>query len=363
MAGFERCVQYTGERKVQLQVDDRPGEAAQRHSFTYGQVFQPGDEQSTLYQYTAAPMVESLLGGFNSAIIAYGQTGSGKTFTMMGDERQPGNRDTQGIMPRLVGDLFREIRPIQESGVQISVSASYVELYLERVRDLLRPVAAGTTTANGFGCTRREGGFSFSGSTVTAEALGISGSTTNGINIHDCTHVPVASTAEVMAILHQGTSARATAATNSNAVSSRSHAILVLTIAQRTGRGTKSSQLYCVDLAGSERQKKTGADALRLDEANRINTSLLALGNVINALAENSRLNKKKKHKGKKKLAATEGVFVPYRDSKLTRILQNALGGNSRTVVVCCCSPGPSSARETLSTLRFGDRASSICNR
>ena len=354
--GCSTCARFEGTDAVSLELHDK--ESPLQHTFRFSQVFQPDDDQRAIYEQSAAPLVDGLLEGLNAAVIAYGQTGSGKTHTMMGGD----DAESAGIMPRLVTDVFREVHVRTLAGENISVTCSYIELYMERVRDLLRPVLG--STAGGH-VSRDSWGDTMMGS---EDNLGITGGAGGaGLHVADATQVPVHSTGEVLAILRQGGRARATAATNSNATSSRSHALLVLTLTNRSGAGTKTSQLYCVDLAGSERQKKTGADAVRLDEANTINTSLLALGNVINSLAEQhkeeKRLKKlrKKGKKGKKK-ALLPVSYIPYRDSKLTRILQNALGGNSRTMVVCCCSPAPSSARETLSTLRFGDRASTIRN-
>ena len=341
------CVNYkdgVGKFTVETPAEGNMGQALQ-YPFDFAHAFRPEDDQRLVYEQTAMPIVSGLVDGLNAAVLAYGQTGSGKTYTMMGAEPDatiigdPHDDPGVGIVPRLISDVFREIRERTQTGdrTQVSISCSFIELYMEKVRCLLQPAGGGA----GWERPGTAGGYS-------SQNLGISRSDNGALLIESATQVPVQSAEEVMGVLRQGNSARATAATLSNERSSRSHAILVLTLTQRAeDGGTMTSQLYCVDLAGSERQKKTGTENERLAEANKINTSLLSLGKVINMLPEKR---------------SNPGLYIPYRDSKLTRILKNALGGNSRTLVVCCCSPSSDSAQETLSTLRFGGRASCIEN-
>jgi hypothetical protein len=379
-----------GERAVRLTVPGGANLAGHSlfvdHSFRFQHVFPPSCTQEQVYETAAEPMVEGLLAGYNAAIVAYGQTGAGKSYTMLGEEgsREPG---AAGVMPRLLDGLFHEIerRKRENPNLEFAVSASFVEVYMERVRDLL--------SEGDEPCQLNIGGGH------------------DGVWVAEATQHPVRTPADVIKVLRLGEVARVTGATSSNAVSSRSHAMFVCTISSTEGSGTTSAQLYCVDLAGSERVGKAETWGLRLDEAKKINQSLLALGNVIAALAEQTRRRRKRRKRPSSSSASTEpgsdggdsggedsedseegceepdtprkklparkkkvsrkkkvggkkkpAGHVPYRDSKLTRMLQHCFGGNSRTVVICCCSPAAAHVEETLSTLRFGDRAATIQN-
>ncbi len=296
------------------------------HSFRFRAVFEPMESQETVYERVGRPLVDSVMEGFNAAVIAYGQTGSGKTYTMIGDERDPTQPEGFGMIPRLTNDIFERIESRKEAAIQDVVRCSYIEIYMERVRDLLS--APGTQSSQDLPLreSRRHGGLWVAGAT----------------------EVPVSSWEDVAAILARGNLARVTAATQSNENSSRSHAIFIFAIATNDLRAmlTTTSQLYAVDLAGSENVRKSEVEGLQMEEAKKINTSLLALGQVVYALTQGSQ----------------SGRHVPYRDSKLTRILQNTFGGNSRTAMVINTSPAEENYRETLSSLRFGDRTQSVRN-
>lgn len=296
------------------------------HSFHFRAVFRPMDSQAVVYERVGRPLVDSVMEGFNAAVIAYGQTGSGKTYTMIGDEHDPTDPAGFGMIPRLTNDIFERIESRKEAQVVDVVRCSYIEVYMERVRDLLS--APGTQSSQDLPLreSRRHGGLWVAGAT----------------------EVPVSSWEDVAAILARGNLARVTAATQSNENSSRSHAIFIFAVATNDMRAmlTTTSQLYAVDLAGSENVRKSEVEGLQMDEAKKINTSLLALGQVVYALTQGSQ----------------SGRHVPYRDSKLTRILQNTFGGNSRTAMVIATSPAEENYRETLSSLRFGDRTQSVRN-
>ena len=296
------------------------------HSFRFRAVFEPMDSQAFVYERVGRPLVDSVMEGFNAAVIAYGQTGSGKTYTMIGDEHDPTEPEGFGMIPRLTKDIFERIESRKEAQVVDVVRCSYIEIYMERVRDLLS--APGTQSSQDLPLreSRRHGGLWVAGAT----------------------EVPVSSWKDVKAILARGNLARVTAATQSNENSSRSHAIFIFAIATNDLRAmlTTTSQLYAVDLAGSENVRKSDVEGLQMEEAKKINTSLLALGQVVYALTQGSQ----------------SGRHVPYRDSKLTRILQNTFGGNSRTAMVINTSPAEENYRETLSSLRFGDRTQSVRN-
>ena len=304
----------------------RRGGRQKLHSFRFRAVFKQRDTQELVYERVGRPLVDSVMEGYNAAVIAYGQTGSGKTYTMIGDEHEPTEPEGFGMIPRLTHDIFERIETRKQSQVVDVVRCSYIEIYMERVRDLLS--AAGTQSSQDLPLRddKRRGGLWVAGAT----------------------EVPVSGWSDVAAILAKGNLARMTAATQSNENSSRSHAIFIFAIATNDLRAmlTTTSQLYAVDLAGSENVRKSEVEGLQMEEAKKINTSLLALGQVVYALTQGSQ----------------SGRHVPYRDSKLTRILQNTFGGNSRTAMIINSSPAEENYRETLSSLRFGDRTQAVRN-
>lgn len=284
--------------------------------YTFDRVFDTNTAQSEVYQYAAEPFVPEVMAGFNATIFAYGQTGSGKTWTMMGN---PKSEATKGIIPRLVGSIFQGIEEA-DSSLEFTMKLSYVEIYMEKIRDLL---AADKTNLK-----IRE--------------------SNKGVWIEDATEEFVADYEHVMETMLIGQNNRAIASTNMNMESSRSHSVFILTLGQthkETG-SNKKSKLVLVDLAGSEKVGKTGAEGHTLNEAKHINKSLSALGNVINALTKSG-----------------GSSHIPYRDSKLTRLLSDSLGGNSKTCLIITCSPSSCNLEETLSTCRFGNRAKNIKNK
>lgn len=227
--------------------------------------------------------------------------------------------ELKGIIPRMINTVFEGVMKADEN-IEFLVKASYLEIYMEHIRDLLD---------------------------VRRDNLKIREDKQKGIWVEGATEVYVSKEQDVLDIIRTGQSNRAIAFTKMNAESSRSHSIFVLNISQKNLKdgSSKSGKLYLVDLAGSEKVGKTGAQGTTLDEAKMINKSLSALGNVINALTDG------------------KSGHIPYRDSKLTRILQESLGGNSRTTLIINCSPSSYNEAETLSTLRFGNRAKSIKNK
>ncbi|CAO3625301.1 unnamed protein product [Cunninghamella echinulata] len=286
-------------------------------NFAFDKVFGMNTPQKDVFDYSIKTIVDDVTAGYNGTVFAYGQTGSGKTFTMMGADID--NEETKGIIPRIVGQIFDSIMAAP-SNLEFTVKVSYMEIYMEKVRDLLNP---------------------------SHDNLPIHEDKSKGVYVKDLLEVYVGSSEEVYEVMRRGSNNRVVAYTNMNAESSRSHSIVVITITQKnvdTG-AAKSGKLYLVDLAGSEKVGKTGASGQTLEEAKKINKSLTALGMVINALTDG------------------KSSHVPYRDSKLTRILQESLGGNSRTTLIINCSPSSYNEAETLSTLRFGMRAKSIKNK
>nr|XP_019529200.2 chromosome-associated kinesin KIF4-like [Aedes albopictus] len=288
--------------------------------FTFNHVFNPDSCQREVYERSVKSIVEKLLEGFNVTILAYGQTGSGKTYTM-GTSFEGKYDDSQGIIPRTMMDLFDKIEYCEE--FQSVVTCSFVELYQENVYDLL-------SYRNRF-----------------EKMVGIREDAT-GVIIPGLTEVPVNNAEEALRWMIQGASARAVAPTSMNKDSNRSHTMFTLTVRRiKHHQIVTMSKLHLVDLAGSERSKKTRAVGDRLRESIQINKGLLALGNVIAALGSNQN---------------TKG-YISYRDSKLTRLLQNSLGGNSITLMIACVSPADYNVDETLSTLRYADRALRIRNK
>ncbi|ROL43013.1 Kinesin-like protein KIF13B [Anabarilius grahami] len=280
--------------------------------------------QDVVFQCLGVSLLDSAFLGYNACIFAYGQTGSGKSYTMMGTAEQP------GLTPRLCSSLFERTVQEQREGESFTVEVSYMEIYNEKVRDLLDPKGS-------------------------RQALKVREHNVLGPYVDGLSRLAVTSYKDIESLMSEGNKSRTVAATNMNEESSRSHAVfnIVLTHTLRdlkTGTsGEKVSKLSLVDLAGSERADKTGAGGERLKEGSNINRSLTTLGLVISALAEQGAGKNKSK-------------FVPYRDSVLTWLLKDSLGGNSRTAMVATVSPAADNYDETLSTLRYADRAKSIIN-
>ncbi|XP_020495567.1 kinesin-like protein KIF3C [Labrus bergylta] len=290
-------------------------------TFTFDAVYDANSKQRDLYDESVRPLIDSVLDGFNGTIFAYGQTGTGKTYTMQGAWLDPEKR---GVIPNAFDHIFTHISRSQ-SDRQYLVRASYLEIYLEEVRDLLDPNHG------------------------SARALELRESPDSGVYVRDLTSCVCKSIKEIEEVMNVGNQARAVGATDMNEHSSRSHALFLITVecSQPGPDGRKHirvGRLNLVDLAGSERQAKTGVQGERLKEAAKINLSLSALGNVISALADG------------------RSGHVPYRDSKLTRLLQDSLGGNAKTVMVATLGPSSQHYDETLTTLRYANRAKNIQN-
>ncbi|XP_036071947.1 kinesin heavy chain isoform X3 [Oryzias melastigma] len=283
--------------------------------YVFDRVLPPNTSQEQVYDQCAKQIVKDVLGGYNGTIFAYGQTSSGKTHTMEGKLHDP---QLMGIIPRIAHDIFDHIYSMDEN-LEFHIKVSYFEIYLDKIRDLLD---------------------------VSKTNLAVHEDKNRVPYVKGCTERFVSSPEEVMDVIDEGKANRHVAVTNMNEHSSRSHSIFLINIKQENVETEKklSGKLYLVDLAGSEKVSKTGAEGAVLDEAKNINKSLSALGNVISALAEGT-----KSH-------------VPYRDSKMTRILQDSLGGNCRTTIIICCSPSVYNEAETKSTLMFGQRAKTIKN-
>ncbi|OWR41535.1 chromosome-associated kinesin KIF4 like protein [Danaus plexippus plexippus] len=382
--GCDECIDVvSGEQQVQIK----------DLAFTYNYVFPQHINQQEFYDTAVKGLIGKLFQGYNVTILAYGQTGSGKTYTMGTNySGSDGDSTKLGVIPQAVADIFDFIETHEDKFI-FKVSVSFMELYQEQCYDLL---------------SGKERGHSI---------IEIREDINKGVILPGITELPVASTRETMTVLERGSSGRVTGSTAMNQASSRSHAVFTIVIAKES-RSDKNlattSKFHLVDLAGSERIKKTKASGERLREGVKINQGLLALGNVISALGDGTnrsfisyrdskltRLNlattskfhlvdlagseriKKTKASGER---LREGVkinqgllalgnvisalgdgtnrsFISYRDSKLTRLLQDSLGGNSLTLMVACVSPADYNLDETVSTLRYADRARRIRNK
>ena len=353
------------------------------HVFSYNSVFWADIQQKELYESTCSPHVEHVMNGYNSCCFAYGQTGSGKTYTMFGEEN-----DQRGLIPRCVEDIFKSMKHKQSAGSDCKMVVSFLEVYCDQIRDLGK---AYLIHMNGNGkdelsssktseifermqlerqssfsrprtLTRTESGEDF-GSNSAGGHFGNHSDAANtdyqsinyeihedidkNVYVKELAVIPVTTEVEVMKVINQGLKLRATHETKINDVSSRSHTVFTINVVQRdrhTGESIKG-MLNLVDLAGSERIKKSESSGIRLKEALHINTSLTAIGKVVLALDP------------------SQGItHVPYSDSKLTRLLQNSLGGNCYTTLVATIHPVAKYSDESLSTLQFANRCRNVQN-
>lgn len=325
------------------------------HSFVFDHVYEQGSTQRSVYENTARTVVDSALQGYNATIFAYGQTGTGKTFTMEGFNKE-GGIEARGIIPRAIEQIFGHIQRYASPKMRFLVRASYLQIYNEQISDLLKP---------------------------DRNNLTIREDKRRGVFVDGLSEWVVRSPAEIYGLMQRGGAVRATGETKMNEMSSRSHAVFIVIAEQSQtvyvdqrgaemspeefqklmhGRGVhreqemrkleenirqsfKVGKLNLVDLAGSERVRLSGATGQRLEESKQINKSLSALGNVISALTE-----------------AKSRAHIPYRDSKLTRMLEDSLGGNCKTTMMAMISPAFEAIQETVSTLKFANRAKNIRN-
>ncbi|XP_036437019.1 kinesin-like protein KIF3C isoform X1 [Colossoma macropomum] len=289
-------------------------------TFTFDAAYDGTSRQGDVYDEAVRPLVDSVLQGFNGTVFAYGQTGTGKTYTMQGQWMEAERR---GIIPRSFEHIFTHISRSQNQ--QYLVRASYLEIYQEEIRDLLAE-------------SKEQG-----------RKLELKESPESGVYVRDLSSFVTKNVKEIEHVMNAGNRARSVGFTNMNEHSSRSHAIFTITVeCGQPGPDGRShirvGKLNLVDLAGSERQAKTGVRGERLKEAAKINLSLSALGNVISALVDG------------------RSSHVPYRDSKLTRLLRDSLGGNAKTIMVATLGPASCCYEETLTTLRYASRAKNIKN-
>ncbi|XP_014206954.1 chromosome-associated kinesin KIF4 [Copidosoma floridanum] len=311
--GCQICLNVVpGEQQIQIPSTEK--------AFTFNYVFAPECSQEEFYETAIKNMISNIFEGYNVTILAYGQTGSGKTFSM-GTNYDKSDADC-GVIPRAVNDIFEIIE--KKTDWEFKVTVAFMELYKEQLYDLLSKKPRNQCVLD------------------IREDL-------RGIKIVGLSEIPVTNTQETLQCLADGSSNRATGATAMNVQSSRSHAIFTISVHQQKKNepnSAKFAKFHLVDLAGSERSKKTQAIGERFKEGVNINKGLLALGNVISQLGEGG-----------------NSSYIGYRDSKLTRLLQDSLGGNSVTLMIACVSPANYNIDETTSTLRYADRAKKIKNK
>ncbi|XP_059354196.1 kinesin-like protein KIF3C [Carassius carassius] len=317
--GYENSVQMDVKLGQVALRNPKAGPGELLKTFTFDAVYDACSKQSDLYDETVRPLIDSVLCGFNGTIFAYGQTGTGKTYTMQG---QWLDAERRGIIPNSFEHIFTHISRSQNQ--QYLVRASYLEIYQEEIRDLL---------------TKDH-----------SKKLELKESADSGVYIKDLSSFVTKNVKEIEHVMNVGNQTRSVGFTNMNEHSSRSHAIFIITVeCSQLGPDGQNhirvGKLNLVDLAGSERQTKTGVQGERLKEATKINLSLSALGNVISALVDG------------------RSSHIPYRDSKLTRLLQDSLGGNAKTIMVATLGPASYNYEETLTTLRYANRAKNIKNK
>lgn len=292
--------------------------------FNFDYVFDENDTNEMIFKKTVLSPVENLLNGYNSTILAYGMTGTGKTHTMFGNIYENKSSFEPGLILLTVRDIFwkMEIQINENPSLEFQIKFSYLEIYNEQVRDLL---------------------------VENSDNLMILEDQNKGVVIPDLREIQLNSANDVIGYIDEGNNRRTMASTSSNQFSSRSHAILMISLEKRNIKDITNNQIVfarfsLVDLAGSERAILSENKGLRLTEGANINKSLLALGNCINILSD----------------ASKKGAFVPYRDSKLTRLLKESLGGNTKTIMIACLSPAGLNYEETLNTLKYANRAKNI---
>ena len=293
----------------------------EKKNYNYDKIFPENSNQSEIFTVAGKNVIDSVLEGYNGTIFAYGQTGSGKTYTMVGEFE---NEEKKGIIPRSFDYIFQKISDLKKSDENsiFSISIAFIQIYIENIQDLFEPT----------------------------NKVVIREDKDNRVFIDGCKWIQVNNLKETQENFHKGEKIRVTESTKMNAHSSRSHALLIAKIEKSFLKNKKNyimtrSYLYLVDLAGSERVNKTNVKEMRLEEAKKINYSLLILGNCIQSLTD------------------PKAGHVNYRDSKLTRLLQESLGGNAKTSLIVTISPSNYNAEETISSLNFGQRAMKVKNK
>eukprot|EP01033_Poteriospumella_lacustris_P007937 gene7937-5710_t len=320
-----------GNQRITVGLDNR-----NRSSFAFDWCYSPASPSGSIYEQMCLPLINKVFEGYHATFFAYGQTGSGKTFTM---GNSPESSD--GIIQFAVNDIFEKRKAFQQAGKQVTIEVSYMEIYMEECYDLLSTVGE-------------------------KKKVDVRENSRGETYVDSLTQRLVHTPEDFASCISHACRVRSVSKTAMNSHSSRSHAICTITVRVVTEDDTVVAKLNLVDLAGSERAKKTMASGDTLQEGININKGLLALGNVVSALSTKSKQmdsnNNNKTQANGKPVAGGTHIHVPYRESKLTRLLKDSLGGNGMTALLACVSPAPTNQDETINTLRFASRASSIVN-
>lgn len=325
--------------------EGEPSRHVRGDRFKFTGVFDAQADAAEVYQGCVAHIPETVFAGYNCTVMAYGQTGSGKTHTMTGYYDQSLQDERRGVIPRLLEDIFQKAQERRQEWM-CNIEISNVQVYMEKVLDLLSEKTLFTTPEKTKTLPLRE--------RTLADG-------TCEVFVEGATWKKIKTTQEALHIMEDGNKRRVTSSTNMNEVSSRSHSVLILKVEQHNLETAEHlvSYAYLVDLAGSETVRRTGAEGLTFQQACMVNKSLSSLSSVINALAEQG----KRKPRADRRRGSATITHIPYRDSKLTRLLTHALGGNSRMVMILTCSKSASNLVETNSTLQFGRRALDLPNK
>jgi hypothetical protein len=354
------CVETSGPCTVILSDPGRTDPVVR----SYDAVLSPDAQQADVFAAAGQDVVENCMAGFNSSLFAYGQTGAGKTYTMLGDVERQSDSDgslapAAGLIIRVFDELFRRIEDAEQAhadgGLRFSVKCSFLECYNEEISDLLAVPPSSNSGTTAAALNPSSSSTTITSSSSTGGGMSVrDGDATKGVYIQGLSEVNVLNADDVLALIQRGAAQQRQAATKMNDRSSRSHSVFTATIEAREHRAdtgltsVQCSKLNLIDLAGSERVGKSGATGEQLTEARSINKSLTCLGRVIQALVERQK---------------NPRVHIPYRDSRLTFLLQESLGGNSKTWFVACVTPAVDSAQETFSTLVFAAGAKKIKNK
>ena len=309
---------------------------SKEQTYAFDFAFDKNCSQYTVFENSTKFLIDGVVNGYNATVFAYGATGAGKTYTMLGNENNP------GIMPLTLRELFNKVNSFNDR--EYNLKFWYLEIYNENIRDLLKFMAKNKSNSN---LDNTDNNINL----TTNEYLDLREDPERGIVVNGITEININNSKDMLKILKRGNRNRTQEATGANETSSRSHAILQVSIEYKDKNSgidieIKYSKLSLIDLAGSERASATQNRGIRLIEGANINRSLLTLGNCINALCDANKGNKK--------------VYIPYRDSKLTRLLKDSLGGNARTVMIANISPAINTFEDTYNTLKYANRAKNI---
>lgn len=345
--GGPDAVTFQDAYQVSVLSEEMKARGERKRQYRFDRTWQGDSTQEEVYRTMGKPLLKNIFDGYNSTLFVYGQTGSGKTYSMFGPDGGDMRTEAAGMVPRLMQDLFRKIESDRKENPELTytVSLAIVDIYLERVRDLQNPAV-----------TKKDS---------PAQNLQVRYHKKCGVNIHyagdrrrGATEVEVNTVEDVMAVMERARALQvktgAVAATKMNDKSSRSHLVVSCTIKESGPDGEKKTKLLMIDLAGSEKVRNTGAVGTQLQQAQNINYGLSILGRVLHSLTDPKEMRRRE---------AGKGGAIPFRDSNLTRILQDSLGGNSKTALICTARPEALFAQETLSTLRFGNNAKKIKNK